>query len=37
MGKYHNKLDRKYFKNSIYVKRFEKEFNIKKERPPFTI
>ena len=29
MGKYHNKLDRKYFKNSIYVKRFEKEFNIK--------
>lgn len=29
MGKYHNKLDKKYFNKSIYIKRFESAFNIK--------
>lgn len=29
MGKYHNKLDKKYFNKSIYIKKFENAFNIK--------
>ena len=29
MGKYHNKLDKKYFNKSIYIKKFEEVFNIK--------
>ena len=29
MGKYHNKLDKKYFNKSIYIKKFENVFNIK--------
>lgn len=29
MGKYHNKLDKKYFDKSIYMKKFESAFNIK--------
>lgn len=29
MGKYHNKLDKKYFDKSIYIKKFESAFNIK--------
>ena len=29
MGKYHNKLDKKYFNKSIYMRRFESAFNIK--------
>lgn len=29
MGKYHNKLDKKYFNKSIYIKKFESAFNIK--------
>ena len=29
MGKYHNKLDKKYFNKSIYMKKFENAFNIK--------
>ena len=29
MGKYHNKLDKKYFNKSVYVKKFEDTFNIK--------
>lgn len=29
MGQYHNKLDKKYFKNSIYIKKFEEVFGIK--------
>ena len=28
MGKYHNKLDKKYFDKSIYMKKFESAFNI---------
>jgi len=28
MGHYHNKLDKKYFKQSIYIKKFEEVFNI---------
>ena len=28
MGKYHNKLDKKYFNKSIYIKKFESAFNI---------
>lgn len=28
MGKYHNKLDKKYFDKSIYMKKFESTFNI---------
>lgn len=28
MGKYHNKLDKKYFDKSIYMKKFESVFNI---------
>lgn len=29
MGKYHNKLDKKYFNKSIYIKKFESAFDIK--------
>lgn len=29
MGQYHYKLDKKYFKNSIYIKKFEEVFGIK--------
>ena len=29
MGHYHNKLDKKYFNKSIYIKKFESAFNIK--------
>ena len=29
MGIYHNKLDKKYFNKSVYIKKFEKEFGIK--------
>lgn len=29
MGKYHNKLDKKYFNKSIYMKKFESTFNIR--------
>lgn len=29
MGKYHNKLDKKYFNKSIYMKKFESAFDIK--------
>lgn len=29
MGKYHNKLDKKYFNKSIYIKKFESAFGIK--------
>lgn len=29
MGKYHNKLDKKYFNKSIYIKKFEDAFNIR--------
>lgn len=29
MGKYHNKLDKKYFNKSIYMKKFESAFNIR--------
>lgn len=29
MGHYHNKLDRKYFNKSVYVRKFEKVFDIK--------
>lgn len=29
MGKYHNKLDKKYFNKSIYIKKFEEVFNVK--------
>lgn len=29
MGEYHNKLDKKYFNKSIYIKKFEEVFNIK--------
>lgn len=29
MGKYHNKLDKKYFNKSVYINKFEKAFNIK--------
>jgi len=29
MGSYHNKLDRKYFNKSVYVKKFEEVFNVK--------
>lgn len=29
MGAYHNKLDKKYFNKSIYMKKFENAFNIK--------
>ena len=29
MGQYHNKLDKKYFKNSIYIKKFEEVFGVK--------
>lgn len=29
MGKYHNKLDKKYFNKSIYMRKFESAFNIK--------
>lgn len=29
MGCYHNKLDKKYFRNSIYIKKFEETFDIK--------
>lgn len=29
MGKYHNKLDKKYFNKSIYIKKFEDTFNIR--------
>lgn len=29
MGQYHNKLDKKYFNKSIYVKRFENAFNVR--------
>ena len=29
MGNYHNKLDKKYFNKSIYMKKFENAFNIK--------
>lgn len=29
MGKYHNKLDKKYFHKSIYIRKFEEAFNIK--------
>ncbi len=29
MGHYHNKLDKKYFNKSVYVKKFEEVFNIK--------
>ena len=29
MGQYHNKLDKKYFNKSIYVKKFEEAFNVK--------
>ena len=29
MGHYHNKLDKKYFNKSIYIKKFESVFNIK--------
>lgn len=29
MGKYHNKLDKKYFNKSVYAKKFEETFNIK--------
>ena len=28
MGKYHNKLDKKYFDKSIYMKKFESTFGI---------
>lgn len=28
MGHYHNKLDKKYFKNSVYIKKFEEVFNV---------
>lgn len=34
MGRYHNKLDKKYFRNSIYIKKFEETFDIKiKDNP----
>ena len=29
MGKYHNKLDKKYFNKSIYIKKFESAFGVK--------
>ena len=29
MGKYHNKLDKKYFNKSIYMKKFESAFGVK--------
>lgn len=29
MGSYHNKLDKKYFHKSVYVKKFEEVFNIR--------
>ena len=29
MGSYHNKLDKKYFNKSIYIKKFEEVFNVK--------
>lgn len=29
MGNYHNKLDKKYFNKSIYIKKFEDVFNVK--------
>ena len=29
MGQYHNKLDKKYFNKSVYIKKFESTFNIK--------
>lgn len=29
MGKYHNKLDKKYFNKSVYIKKFEEVFNCK--------
>lgn len=29
MGSYHNKLDKKYFNKSVYIKKFEEVFNVK--------
>ena len=29
MGHYHNKLDKKYFNKSIYMRKFESAFNIR--------
>ena len=37
MGHYHNKLDKKYFNKSVYVKKFEEVFNIKIKDYPLTI
>ena len=37
MGHYHNKLDKKYFNKSVYVKKFEEVFNIKIKRLPTPI
>lgn len=34
MGKYHNKLDKKYFNKSIYMKKFVETFNIKLKDNP---
>ena len=34
MGKYHNKLDKKYFDKSVYVKKWEETFGLKvKDKP----